>query len=137
MNVLILAPHMDTGGQGARIVELFAPEDGWDVRSMAKDRAYMAYPVDLPFRRSVLEEMYQKADVVHTRNDFTLYDPCAAKFGPKPVVIHYHGTKFRGNPAYYIREQRKRNAIGLVSTLDLWLLAPEELEWLPSPYDVS
>lgn len=127
---------MDTGGQGSRIVEMFRSTD-WDVRSMAKDHAYMAYPVDLPYRKHLLEELYQAADVIHVRNDFSMYDPCAAKFGPKPVIIHYHGTKFRGNSEHYIREQRKRNAIGVVSTLDLWLLAPDQLEWLPAPYDVS
>ena len=104
---------------------------------MAKARTYLAYPVDLPFRRQSLEKQYQRADVIHVRNDFGYYDQLAAKFGPKPDVIHYHGTAFRSDPSRLIREQRARGAIGLVSTLDLYLLAPDDLEWLAAPYDVD
>jgi hypothetical protein len=137
MKVLVLARTFDTGGQGWRIAEAFRNEPDWDVRSMARVATYMAYPVDLPFRRKHLEELYQACDVIHVRNEFGLYDPLAAKYGPKPVVIHYHGTRFRSSPNEHIREQRKRGAIGIVSTLDLWLLAPDELEWLPAPYNVA
>jgi hypothetical protein len=137
LRVLLLSSTMDTGGQGHRIVELFDSEDGWDVRSMSKDNAYMAYPTDLPYRKRHLEELYQKADVIHVRNDFSLYDPCAAKFGPKPVVYHAHGTKVRGDPNRWVRECRKRNAQILVSTLDLWLLTPGDATWLPSPYRIE
>ena len=138
MNVLIVAGAADTAGQGWRIVQAFrkhAPD--WNVRSMAKDRQFMAYEQDLPFRRKQLEELYQACDVIHVRNKFNLYDELAAKYGPKPVVIHYHGSLFRGNPQYYLREQVKRDAVGIVSTLDLWLIAPELLTWLPAPYNVD
>jgi hypothetical protein len=134
----MLSATFDIGGQGVRFAEAFAKHgDGWTVRSMSQESSFLAYPVDLPWRKAQLPELYQWADIIHARNDFSVYDPLAAKFGPKPVVIHYHGSKFRGNPHYYIREQRKRNAIGLVSTLDLYLLAPDDLEWLPAPYDVD
>lgn len=137
MNVLIIAWAWDTGGQGGRIAQAFAEEQGWNVRSMAKSNAYMAYPVDLPYRRRSLEEQYQACDVIHVRNHFGDYDRLAKLYGPKPVVIHYHGSKFRGDPNRHIVEQRKRGAIGVVSTLDLWLLAPDDLEWLPAPYNLD
>lgn len=128
----------DIGGQGFRISQAFRKHaPGWVLRSLAKAQSYLAYPMDLPYRTHTLEDLYQKADVVHVRNDFVAYDRLAAKFGPKPVLIHYHGSKFRGNPEHYLREQRKRGAIGLVSTLDLWLLGPDDLTWLPAPYDVD
>lgn len=104
---------------------------------MVKDRQFMAYDVDLPYRRPSLEEQYQACDVIHVRNHFADYDTLAAKFGPKPVVYHAHGTKYRSDPNRWIREARKRNAIVLVSTLDLWLLNPTESTWLPAPYDVD
>jgi hypothetical protein len=126
----------DTGGQGIRFVEAFRGTDV-ELRSMVKTTQYMAYGADLPYRKRLAEELYPDMDVIHVRNHFGLYDPLAAKFGNKPLVIHYHGSRFRGDPAGHIREQRKRKAIGLVSTLDLWLLAPDELEWLPSPFDVD
>ena len=138
MNVLWLSPNFDTGGQGSRAVEAFRKHgDGWTVRSMVKDRTYLAYPVDLPFRRNSLEEQYQACDVIHVRNKFDLYDQLAAKYGPKPVVIHFHGSTFRGNPDHYLRQMIERQALGVVSTLDLWLLAPDMLEWQPAPYDVD
>lgn len=135
---LAVSPSYDIGGQGARLKQAFDHHGGdWGLRSMVKDHSYLAYPTDLPFRRPHLEELYQACDVFHARLDFGLYDQLAAKFGPKPVVIHHHGSKFRANPNRFIREQRQRGAIGIVSTLDLWLLAPNDLIWLPAPYDVN
>ena len=52
-----------------------------------------------------------------------------------PAVIQHHGTYFREHAPRLLREQRARKAIGLASTLDLWLMAPDDLEWLPAPYD--
>jgi hypothetical protein len=137
VNVLVISWAWDTGGQGSRIAEAFVDERDWNVRSMAHSNAYMAYPVDLPYRRRSLEEQYQAADVIHVRNHFGDYDRLAKKYGAKPVVIHYHGSRFRANPNRHIVEQRKRGAIGVVSTLDLFLLAPDDLQWLPAPYDVD
>jgi hypothetical protein len=136
--VLLISNQQDTGGQGIRVVEAFRRQSpDWDVRSVAKVQTYMAYPTDLPYRRRLLDELYPQMDVIHVRNTFEDYDRLAAKFGPKPVVIHYHGTRFRGNPALYLRQQRERGAIGIVSTLDLWLIGPDELLWLPAPYSVD
>ena len=136
MKVLIVGA-IDTGGQGIRIVEAFRKHTDWDVRSMAKTASYMSYPVDLPMRKRLLEELYPACDVIHVRNTFEEYDRLARKFGRKPVVIHYHGTKFRGDPHHYLRQQHERRAIGIVSTLDLWLMAPDDLTWLPAPYPVD
>lgn len=137
MNVLMVSGTFDIGGQGARIVEAFRKHTDWVVRSMVRVASYLGYPTDLPYRRRDMEDRYRDCDVFHARVNFGEYDRLAAKFGPKPVVIHYHGTAFRANPNRYLREQRERGAIGIVSTLDLWLLAPDELEWLPAPYDVD
>lgn len=137
MKILIVASANDTAGQGFRIVEGFRRHTDWEVRSMAQVASFMAYPTDLPYRKRHLEELYQRCDVIHVRNRFDTYDDLAAKYGPKPVVIHYHGTLFRGDPNRFLRQQRERKAVGIVSTLDLWLLAPDELEWLPAPYNVD
>lgn len=136
MNILLLIGTFDIGGQGIRIKRALERIPGWSVRT-ASLRSYHGYPHDLPLRMRQLEELYRDADVIHVRNDFSLYDRLAAKLGPKPVVIHHHGSRFRADPYRFIREQRERNAIGVVSTLDLWLLAPHDTEWLPAPYDVD
>ena len=132
----MLSDVQDTGGQGIRIKRAFDKHSDWEVRSMAPG-TWINYPADLPWRKRTAEELYQVSDVIHVRNDFRLYDRLAEKYGPKPVVIHYHGSKFRGDPHRFLREQRARGAIGIVSTLDLYLIAPDELEWLPAAYDVD
>jgi hypothetical protein len=138
MMALWLTSGPDIGGQGIRAVEAFHRHGGdWEVRSMARQMQYMAYGVDLPFRKSLAAELYQQADLIHCRLRFDIYDQLAAKYGPKPVVMHQHGSLYRANPAHHIREAKKRGALVLVSTLELWLLYPDDSVWLPSPYDVE
>lgn len=135
---LLLTTGPDIGGQGVRLVQAFHRHGGdWEVRSMARQDQYMAYGADLPFRKQLAAEMYQQADVIHCRLRFDLYDQLAATYGPKPVILHQHGSLYRGNPNLFLRQARERNALVVVSTLDLWLLAPDESEWLPSPFDVD
>jgi hypothetical protein len=135
VNVLLLSPTFDIGGQGHRIKEALE-RAGISAKSMAGP-SYHAFPEDLPLRRPPLHSLYQWADLIHCRTDFRLYDPLAKRCGPKPLVIHHHGTTFRNNSPRLIREQRERNAVGIVSTLDLWLLAPNDTVWLPAPYDIE
>lgn len=104
---------------------------------MTKTSSYMDFPADLPMRRVVLEKLYEGCDVFHARNGFEEYDRLAAKYGPKPVVALFHGTRFRANPALWVEECRKRGAKLLVSTLDLWMLAPEDAEWFPSVQNIA
>lgn len=133
MRVLILSNGQDTGGQGVRIHEAFERhEPDWSVRSMANNHSYMEYPTDLPRRRRYMDDFYQRCDLIHVRNGFEDYDRLAAKFGPKPVVILFHGTRYRSNPSFWIEEAKKRKATVLVSTLDLWMLNPADSAWLPS-----
>ena len=132
----MVAP-LDTGGQGIRFKEAFDRHSDWELRSMARGREYFAYPQDLPFRWAKLEEFYQRCDVIHVRNGFEEYDRLAKDHGPKPVVLHVHGSKYRGNPDRFVREAKERNALILCSTLDLYLIAPEHSVWLPAPYDVD
>ena len=152
MNVVYINPGHDTGGSGWAMKAAFDAEaPDWTARAICRTETYLHYPidivwkprdrgrrmVDLPYRRRSLEEQYQAADVIHVRNHFGDYDRLAKLYGPKPVVVHYHGSRFRGDPNRHIREQRKRGAIGIVSTLDLWLLAPDDLTWLPAPYNLD
>ncbi len=136
MNVLLLIGTFDIGGQGIRIKRAFDRIPGWTVHTVSVP-SYHAYPTDLPLRMKQLEELYQASDVIHVRVDFSPYDRLAARHGPKPVVIHHHGSRFRADPHRFIREQRERGAVGIVSTLDLWLLAPNDTVWLGAPYDVD
>jgi hypothetical protein len=89
----------------------------------------------VPWDWSQIQELYLAADVFHARNDWSTYERLAGSRHPLPRLIHYHGTRFRVLNANLLREQGKQQ--GLVSTLDLWLIAPDRLEWLPSPYDLE
>jgi hypothetical protein len=132
MRVLAASAAYDAAGDGWRTKVAFDhcdPEIGY--RSTVRRPSRFGYPVDLPWVRAPAE--WRRADVVHLALGFE-----AEMLGPRrPTVVHHHGTAFRRNHAALLREQRARRATGLVSTLDLYLLAPSELAWSPTPYDLA
>lgn len=136
----ILSAHKgnDTGGTGWRLSQAFDQHGGdWTFRSSCNPHAvlpYLDYPQDLPWDWTLLKQLETEADVFQARNDFATYDRLGSRL---PLAILYHGTNFRILNGHRLREQRRHQAIGLVSTLDLWLIEPEELEWLPSAYDLE
>jgi hypothetical protein len=138
--VNILSAHRgnDTGGTGWRISQAFSSEEGWTFRSSCNSSSvlpYLEYPEDVPWQWNIIQELYLESDVFHARNDWSTYERLSGLRSPKPRIIHYHGTRFRVLNAKLLREQGQHQ--GLVSTLDLWLIAPDRLEWLPSPYDLD
>lgn len=137
LSVLVVSGSVDIGGQGIRLVQAFRKHSDWLLRSVVKVGSYLGYPTDLPYRRRELEELYQACDVFHARINFTEYDRLAKLYGPKPVILHGHGSALRGDPNRFIREAEERNAIVIVSTLDLYLLCPERFIWVGAPYDVD
>lgn len=135
----ILSAHRgnDTGGTGWRISQAFRNEEGYSFRSACNPTAvlpYLDYPVDVPWDMEIVRQLHAEADVFHARNDWSTYRQLGSSL---PAVMHYHGTNFRILNAQRLREQKEHKAQGLVSTLDLWLIAPDKLEWLPSPYDLE
>jgi hypothetical protein len=127
------AGQYDIAGDGIRTKQAFirhAADWTYDVTA-ERERVY-AYPIDQPWSR--VGELALAADVLHVRNTFAV--PRALGIDA-PAVIHHHGTIFRRNRDALLRETAQRNALGLAATLDLWLMAPNELEWLPAPYDLD
>jgi len=108
-----------------------APEHHY--RATARQRNWLAYPVDLPWERALRE--WRRADVVHLRDGFAAEAMLGAP--RRPTVIHHHGTQFRRHHARLLPEQRRRKAIGLAATLDLVLMAPDDLTWMPALYDLD
>lgn len=138
MNILSAHRGNDTGGTGWRISEAFRDDPEWTFRSSCNSSSilpYLSYPEDVPWDWRAIQELYLSADVFHARNDWTTYERLAGQRHKKPSLIHYHGTRFRIMHKVLLRQQAER--IGLVSTLDLFLIAPDRLEWLPSPYDLE
>jgi hypothetical protein len=140
MNILNISKGFDTGGTGYRLFDAFRRlEPEWSFRSMYRTNAfeYIAYPVDLEWDGELGKQLYDEADVRHLHNGFAVADIFERHRRKRPALTHYHGSAFRSNPRAFLGQQRKRKAIGLVSTLDLWLISPSELEWLPSPYNLE
>lgn len=139
LSVLSVNAGADTAGQGVRMAQAFARHaPSWSFRSVARSGNYIAYPVDVPWEgvRQV-EGLWRDADVVHLHNTFRTAQMFERRAGDKPSVIHHHGTQFRERRKQLLYETSQRHAVGIVSTLDLYLIAPDELEWLPAPYDVD
>lgn len=143
MRVLILCGGADTGGQGIRIKTAFGRyRPDWDVRSVTASRNYLDYDEDVFWstNQDDIARMYEHAEVIHVRNTFDAHRRFEKKRRPKkhkPVVIHHHGSMFRTDHRYLLRNARELRALSLVSTIDLLKYAPGELEWLPIPHDLS
>lgn len=134
ITVLSVNAGQDLAGIGIRLKQAFdrhAPD--WSFHSVARSQTYLDYPTDRPWDDA--RELWDAADVVHLHNNFRT--AAILEQGRKPAVIHHHGTYFRDNRVALLRESRRRGAIGIASTLDLYLLAPDQLEWLPAPYDID
>lgn len=134
MRVLNASHLADTGGNGHRTAAAFrklAPDV--EYRFTARQTNWLDYPPDLPW--SEAREAWIAADVVHVRDGFHAQAMLDAP--DRPTVIHHHGTQFRLHAAELLREQVRRRAIGLAATLDLWLMAPDDLEWAPALYDLN
>lgn len=130
MKVLILCPRSDLAGVGIGIKQAF---DGysrdWQVRVVrAQDKVY-DYPKDAGWAEK--NALVDWADLVHV-----MEIPAAMPRGKK-LVLHHHGSYFRWHRTTVLSEQRHRGAVGIVSTIDLLLLAPDDLTWIPAPYDVD
>jgi hypothetical protein len=126
LNILNYSHGADIGGQAIRIKQAFDRHSDHSYRSAVGRINYLRYPRDLDKRRCKPWTF----DVLHVNERFR-------QLPDVPSVVHYHGTKFRRNPEAFLVERRERNAVGLVATLDLWLLAPDETEWLPAPYNLE
>ena len=142
MNVLVITMGADTGGVLVAIARAFADEPGWNVRAAASKINYIGYPQDLPWTGQALRDAWQQAEVVHLHHNFTTARRMTGgyagrRLNHKPYVMHFHGTGFREAPRHHLRELREYQALAVVSTLDLWLLAPNETEWLPFTINVD
>jgi hypothetical protein len=126
--------NLDLGGDGIRTKRAFDRHaSGWTYNAIVRGSKFFDYPADRPWSEAAT--LARSADVIHARNSFRAARLAGAL--DKPLVITHHGTRFRNHPADVLVEQRRHGALGLAATLDLWLLAPDELEWLPAPYDLD
>ena len=137
MRALSIHVGADTGGQAYRIAQGFHRHSDWAFNAMVRSQNYIAYPVDTHWTPRAIRELVPAADVLHLHNGFATMRFLTRYARPEQgLVTHHHGTAFRANPEQYLREARGYGALSMVSTMDLWALAPEA-EWLPAPYDLD
>lgn len=82
---------------------------------------------------------YRWSDVVVVHNDATILDRIPAR-PDRQVVLHHHGSKFRGNPDIWWQEAERRGiGVQVVSTVDLLLSVPsgKRASWLPQVVDLE
>ncbi|MCA1570821.1 MAG: hypothetical protein LC798_10990 [Chloroflexi bacterium] len=126
----------DPAGISAGIARAFRNDPDWSVRSLVSMLNYIQYPVDLAWERKKLAEHWGWADVVHLHHNFLSADRMG-RVNRKPFVVEFHGSRFREEPSVHLRELQDHKAIGLASTLDLYLIAPDLLTWAPAPVNVE
>lgn len=124
LSVLNISPRTDIGGDGHRTALAFR-KHGWTYRHASKRANNYGFPADLSWKEA--QSAYWTADVIHHRQMFA--GP------PRPEIIQHHGSYARQHRDRLIAEQEHRRAIGIVSTLDLYLLGLGE--WIGAPYDLD
>jgi hypothetical protein len=136
--VLNLSLGQDTGGQQMRLQDawpLYYPED--EYTSVTSTPTF--YPIKHRYNLSILKnELWPKADVVHLNNDLRYIERFRKMLDPngKRLIIHHHGTMFRTALKYHLDAIRQYRATAIVSTVDLWALAPEHTTWQPQTYQL-
>lgn len=133
MKVLNCSHLADTGGNGWRTKLAFDELTDWDYRTTCRTSNYIDYPQDLLWSDAYAH--WVASDVVHLRDSFQAQARLDAP--DRPTVIHHHGTVWRRHQADMLRIQHQSKAIGLAATLDIYLDAPDDLEWMPALYDIS
>jgi hypothetical protein len=141
MKILLLAMGQDTGGVLSGIRRAFRNEPGWTVHTMVSTVNYIEYEVDIPWQESRLQRWWTWADVIHVQHRMAAVERLTGgwhnfRFRHKPYVISFHGSQFREDSKGQVAEMRRFGALGRASTLDLWLLAPKDVEWQPNPTSV-
>lgn len=132
MRIFSLATGADTAGIGYGLARAFHAHSSIRLRSMAASPNFLSYPIDVPYGRESLEQLYDTADVVILHNTVHGHDWYDAGQG-KPTILMHHGR----TPLVHFREQiEAAKAIGAAqigSTLDLSVFGP--VEWIGAPVD--
>lgn len=137
MNILHLHPGPDTGGQsvaGKRVLEAA----GHTVRVFTHHQHPFGYAASEKWEDDLVRDAFRDADVVIAHNDATVIKPFWDG-GPKNIIVHHHGTRFRTNPGPIYAIAAAIAARQIVSTVDLLLSVPDggRAEWFPQVVDTD
>lgn len=134
MKIATFAGGDDIGGTGYRTATAFNRlRPDWQYRAYCLHPSYLRYPTHTPWDRRGMA-YWNAADVRHTHD----YVPELTGQTKRPHVITFHGTGFRETPDRHLNYAAEKGvARVLVSTLDLWLMRPDDVEWMPQIEDVD
>lgn len=143
MRILNLSLGQDTGGQQMRLARAwrrFRPDD--EYTSVTSTPTFYEIENRLNAVRSKLtREWWPEADVIHLNNDLNFVQRIRHWDRRvnlnKPMVIHHHGTMFRTRPDYHLEALHQWKATAVMSTVDLYAIAPAETIWLPQAYELA
>lgn len=133
MKIFSYSPYDDVGGTGYRMASAFDQQgpEGWEYRAVRGAPSYLQFPAHDEWHWPSILRWWDEADVVH------VHDHIPRPGLPRPTVVTFHGTGFRESPAGHLHLAKMSMARPLVSTLDLWLLAPDETTWCPQMDDLD
>ena len=133
MRIFSYAPYDDVGGSGYRMASAFDAHgpDGWEYRAVRGAPSYLQFPAHDEWHWPDIVKWWEQADVVH------VHDHIPNMPTQRPTVVTFHGTGFRETPEAHLQLARNAGARPLVSTLDLWLQAPDETTWCPQIDDLD
>jgi hypothetical protein len=110
------------------------------IRTAHTSEAYFDFPRDIRWTSSSqtqVKELADEADIIHLNNDVKAYFKLMQARRRKPALLHHHGTLFRNQPDRLLIEAHRFHMVQAVSTIDLQRVAPHELHWLPTAYDLE
>jgi hypothetical protein len=133
VKVFSYSPFDDVGAFGYRMASAFDQHgpDGWEYRAVRGAPSYLQFPAHDEWHWPSIVRWWDEADVVH------VHDHIPTVGQPRPIVVTFHGTGFRETPTDHLRLAAAANARPLVSTLDLYLLAPDDVTWCPQVDDLD
>ncbi len=133
MKLFSYSPYDDTGMLGYNLATMWdqcRPHDTY--HAVCGAPSYLHFPQHDPWDWKNIVRWWDEADVVHLHDGF---HQMPRKRGG--LVVTWHGTGFRESSDILLAQQHEHFAVGTVSTLDLWLLAPDDVAWLPAPHDTD
>lgn len=133
MKIFSYSPFDDVGAFGYRMASAFDQHGpaGWEYRAVRGAPSYLQFPAHDEWNWDDIVRWWNTADVVH------VHDHIPTVGRRRPMVVTFHGTGFREAPAAHLMMAAAAGARPLVSTLDLFLLAPDDVTWCPQIDDLD
>lgn len=107
----------DWGGSGYFLSQAVTKYTEHTSRALRKERSKLEFPMDMTgLTKEEIRRWWNWADVIHVHDALGIGK---MKLPPKPIVVTYHGTKYRQNPERHNRKDERQNWMSTVATPDM------------------